>query len=84
MSEDQFMKLFRYMEDFRKEVNERFDATATKSDTENLRNTVVDFASHLDEYAAEMAAMQHKIDRLERYIQVLADKTGTDLNAIHV
>lgn len=30
----------------------------------------------LDTYAAEMAAMQHKIDRLERMIDYLAKKAG--------
>ena len=84
MSDDQFTKLFKYMEEFRKEVDKRFDETATKQDVENLRNTVIDFAGHLDDYAAEMAAMSHKIDRLEKYIQVLAAKTGVDLNTIHI
>ncbi len=84
MSEDQFTKLFRYVEDMRQEMNARFDDTASKKDVENLRDTVVDFAGHLDTYAQEMAAMAHKVDRLERYIQVLAEKAGVDLNKIIV
>jgi len=84
MSDDQFTKLFKYMEEMRQEMNERFDNTATKADVDELRDTVIDFATHLDDYAQEMAAMSHKIDRLEKYIQVIAQKTGIDLDAIHI
>lgn len=31
-----------------------------------------------------MAAMQHKIDSLEKYIQILAKKASVDLNGIHI
>jgi SMC interacting uncharacterized protein involved in chromosome segregation len=84
MSDDQFMKLFKYIEEFRSEVNEKLDDKASKADVEMLKNVIDGYAAKLDTYAAEMAAMQHKIDRLEKYIQVLADKAGVDLNAIHV
>jgi len=30
-----------------------------------------------------MTAMDHKINRLEKYIQVLAEKVGVDLDKIH-
>ena len=36
MNDDQFMKLFRYIEDFRKETNEKFDQMATKDDLNHL------------------------------------------------
>ena len=84
MSDDQFMKLFKYVEETRHEVAEIRETMATKKDVEELRNTVVDYAENLDTYAQEMAAMDHKIDRLERYIQVIAKKTGVDLDSIHV
>ena len=32
----------------------------------------------------KMAAMDHKINRLEKYIQILADKAGVDLDSIRV
>jgi len=31
-----------------------------------------------------MAAMDHKISRLEKYIQVLADNAGIDLDKVHI
>jgi tetrahydromethanopterin S-methyltransferase subunit G len=54
MSEDQFTKIFNYIEKRFDEVSGRFD----KQD--------------------------HKINRLEKYIQVLAEKAGVDLGTIHV
>ncbi|MCA9338350.1 hypothetical protein KC949_02230 [Candidatus Saccharibacteria bacterium] len=84
MSEDQFTRLFKYVEKRFDSIDTRLHDTATKKDVDNLRDTVIDFAGNLDTYAQEMAAMSHKIDRLERYIQVIAAKTGVDLDTIHV
>lgn len=82
MNDDQFAKLFKHIDARFDAVDKRFDDV--HGDIENLRGTVVDFAEHLDTYAQEMAAMDHKIDRLERYIQVIAQKTGVDLDTIHI
>ena len=73
--EGRFDKLDRRIDDLELSTNERFDA---------LTNLIDGYAAKLDTYAQEMAAMQHKIDRLEKYIQILADKAGVDLDAIHV
>lgn len=83
MSDDQFMKLFKYVEETRHEVAEIREDMATKKDVGELRDTVINYAEHLDTYAQEMAALDHKIDRLERCIQVIAKKTGVDLDSIH-
>jgi hypothetical protein len=48
-----------------------------KQDNEN-------YATKPSIYAQEMAAMDHKIMRLEKYIQVLADHAGIDLEKIHI
>ncbi len=48
-----------------------------KNDLVNLKNKPVSI------YAQEMAAMDHKINRLERYIHILADNAGIDLDKIH-
>lgn len=81
MSEDQFSKLFKYMQEFRAEVDSRFNAHDKRFD--DLTGLIDGYASHLDTYAQEMAAMDHKINRLEKYIQVLAEKAGIDLDTIH-
>lgn len=82
MSEDQFAKLFKYMQAFRKEVGDRFGEVDKHFD--DLTNLIDGYAGNLDAYALEMAAMDHKIGRLEKYIQVLAAQAGVDLDRIHV
>lgn len=78
MSDDQFTKLYRYMTDRFDGIDKQLENMATKDDIRRLESLIDGYAAKLDTYAAEMAAMQHKIDRLERYITFLADKVGVD------
>ena len=82
MSEDQFTKLFKYMQEFRHEVDEQFVMVDKRFDL--LTNIIDGYANKIDTYAQEMAAMDHKINRLEKYIQILADNAGIDLDKVHV
>ena len=81
MNEDQFTQLFKYMQKGFSHIDKRFEMVDKRFDT--LTNIIDGYASKIDSYAQEMAAMDHKINRLERYIQVLADKAGVDLDKIH-
>lgn len=76
MNEDQFLKLFKYIEETRTEVREIRETMATKDDIRRLESVIDSYAGKIDDYAKEMAAMQHKIDRLERMIYYLADKAN--------
>ena len=58
------------------------ETMATKDDIRRLESVIDGYAAKLDTYAAEMAAMQHKIDRLERMIEYLADKAGISRAAL--
>ncbi len=82
MSEDQFTKLFKYMKEFRQDVDGKFLIVDKRFDL--LTDIIDGYANKIDTYAQEMAAMDHKISRLEKYIQVLADKAGIDLDKVHV
>lgn len=82
MTEDQFTKLFKYMEKGFSDIDKRFEMVDKRFDL--LTNIIDGYAGKIDTYAQEMAAMDHKINRLEKYIQVLADKAGVDLDRIHV
>jgi len=82
MSEDQFTKLFKYMEKGFENVDKRFEAVDKRFDT--LTILIDGYAGKIDTYAQEMAFMDHKINRLEKYIQVLADKAGVDLSTINI
>jgi hypothetical protein len=64
MSGDQFTKLFKYMQEFRKEVDERF--TDQDRHFNELTNVIDGYAGKIDMYAQEMAAMDYKISRLEK------------------
>jgi hypothetical protein len=78
MNDDQFTKLFTYMTERFDGIDAQLENIATKDDIRRLESLIDGYAAKLDTYAAEMAAMQHKIDRLERYITFLADKVGVD------
>lgn len=82
MSEDQFTKLFTYMQKGFADVDKRFEAVDRRFD--HLTSLIDGYAGKIDTYAQEMAFMDHKISRLEKYIQVLAEKAGVDLDKIHV
>ena len=82
MSEDQFTKLFKYMQEFRQDVDGKFSIVDKRFDL--LTDIIDGYASKIDTYAQEMAAMDHKISRLEKYIQVLADNAGIDLDKVHI
>lgn len=84
MNDEQFIKLFKYIEDFRREVNDRFEQTASRDGVDRLTNTVDKLAGLIQHYEIELAARDSKIDRLEKYIQVLAKKVGVDLDTISV
>lgn len=76
MNDDQFMKLFKYIEETRTEVREIREKMATKDDARRLEGVIDGYAAKIDTYAMEMAAMQHKVNRLERMILFLADKAN--------
>ena len=82
MSEDQFMKIFKYMEKRFDSVDDQFKSV--KQDLNDLRNIIDGYAGKIDNYSQEMAAMDHRLRRLEKYIQVIADKANIDLDVIHV
>ena len=80
MSQDEFTKLFQYMQKIDNKVDSIQDvldtSMATKDDIRRLESLIDGYAAKIDDYSKEMAAMQHKIDRLERMIHYLADKAN--------
>jgi DNA-binding ferritin-like protein len=79
MSEDQFTKLFKYMEEFRSDVNKRFDETNERID--NVMNAVMAFAKQQEISDEERLVMGHQLDRLDAWVHQLADKIGVTLSA---
>lgn len=62
-------KLADHYEEFRK-MNAKYDY---------LINTIDGFIGRIDRYETELAARDHKVDRLERWIQQIATQTGVKL-----
>jgi ABC-type transporter Mla subunit MlaD len=77
MSQDEFTKLFKYLEEFRAEVNKRFEQN--EHDHANVLAAVAELGSHLKDYHQELLLLAHKVDRLERWIQQVAQVTGVKL-----
>lgn len=77
MSEDQFTKLFKYIEDFRQEVSEKFEETNSRID--HLAGTIDAFIKRLDNYEAEQAARDAQFDRLLAWAKKVSEKTGIPL-----
>ena len=76
------MKLFKYVQSIDQKVSRIEEEMATKEDIRVLTTIIDGYAAKIDAYATEMAAMQHKIDRLERMIDYLAEKAGISKQAL--
>lgn len=72
MTQDQFTKLFTYMEDFRADVDRRFDRVDQKFDQVYV---ILDgFAGRLDIFNTELAALTSKTDRIETGLDSLRER----------
>jgi hypothetical protein len=79
MSEDEFSKLFKYMQAEFKVINDKLDGKASTESMEALTRAIDAYAKKVDDYVQEMLMLAHKVDRLERWINQLAAKTGVKL-----
>lgn len=79
MSEDQFTKLFKHMEKRFDIIEAKLDTKASQLSVDNFTNTMDTFIKRIDHLESEMAARDHKIDRLERWIEEIAKQTGVKL-----
>lgn len=79
MADDEFTKLFKYMQGEFKKINDRLEQTATKHELNRLTNAVDTYAKQTETYMEEMLALSHKVDRLERWILKVAEATGVKL-----
>jgi len=79
MSEDQFTKLFKYMEKRFDDIDKRLGETATKTDISEIYDKLDGMAGKQDDDEVERAALQLKVDRHDGWITQLAQKTDTKL-----
>ncbi len=57
------------------------ETKADKSDVRDLIVSVDAYAAKADKYFQEMAALTAKVDRLEKWIQEVAEKVGVELKS---
>lgn len=79
MSEDEFTKLYKFMQSEFKKINALLEETATKTDFNRLTNAVDAYAKQTETYMQEMLALGNKVDRLEQWILKVAEATGVKL-----
>lgn len=79
--DDQFTKLFQYMERRFQVVEERLDKTALKEDVDRLANAVDAFARRMEVYDHERLALGNQVDRHERWHHQTAQAIGLNLHA---
>ena len=79
MKDDQFTKLFRYMEKRFDEIDKRLDTMATKDDISKVYDILDQHTAMLEDLTAETSALKSSDDRQTRQIEYIARQTGVDL-----
>jgi hypothetical protein len=79
MTDDQFTRLFKRMDDGFTAVDKQFDNTATKEQMNAVYDLLDKNQREHETQAQEQAAMKHQLNRLNRWVKEIADKTGTEL-----
>jgi len=79
MTDDQFTKLFKYIEEFRTEVNAKLDQKASQSSMERLIDTLDGFVKRLDDNETEQSARDMQFERLLEWAREVSKKTGIPL-----
>lgn len=76
MDDDQFTKLFKYIEEFRSEVNTKLDDKASQASMEQLINTIDGFVKRIDDNETEQASRDLQFERLLEWARKVSEKTG--------
>ncbi len=77
MNDDQFTKLFKYIEEFRHETNQRFDSL--ESEVTSLRSIPDEVASRFSHIETEQVARDAQWNRLIEWAREVSKKTGVPL-----
>ena len=79
MSEDQFTKLFNYMEKRFDAIDKRFELTASQESLDRLTNTIDSFIKRLDDAEIEQVSRDAQFSRLLSWAREVSKKTGIPL-----
>jgi hypothetical protein len=79
MNDDQFTKLFVYMQDEFKKVNDKLDQKASQASIEQLISTIDGFVKRIDDNEIEQASRDMQFERLLEWARKVSEKTGIQL-----
>lgn len=78
MSQDEFTKLFKYMQKEFGYVRKEFEIV--HKETADIRLDIAELQGNLKDYHQELIMLARKVDRMERWIHEIAEKTGVKLS----
>ena len=79
MSEDQFTKMFNYMQDQFDMVNQKLDQKSSQESLDRLTNTIDSFVKRLDDSEIEQVSRDEQFKRLLSWAREVSKKTGIPL-----
>ena len=79
MSKDEFTKLFTYIQEFRNDVDQRLESL--EGEVRDTKMSVGELSRQVKAYHEEMIMLTHKVQRLEKWIHEIAEKTGVKLSS---
>jgi septal ring factor EnvC (AmiA/AmiB activator) len=79
MSQDEFTKLFKYMENRFNSIDQKLDTKASQDSVDRLTNTIDSFVKRLDNAEIEQASRDLQFDRLLEWAREVSKKTGVPL-----
>lgn len=79
MSEDQFTKLFKYIEKRLDVIEDKLDQKADKVDVQRLIDTIDSFVKRIEDSDTEQAARDAQFVRLVEWARKVSEKTGVPL-----
>ena len=78
MAQDEFSKLFKYVQEMRVEMNVRFEEAAR--DREDIRGAIAELSAQVRDYHREVLMISRQLDRLRDAIKQIAQETGVKLS----
>lgn len=80
MSDDQFTKLFKYMQESFERLEAKLDEKASQKDMERVLNFLDEIAKRQEITEDERLVIGHQLERLDRWTHELANKIGYKLS----
>lgn len=77
-TDDQFEKLFKYMEKRFDAVDKNFEQV--RADIRENTLAIAELSGQIRDYHMEMIMLARKVDRMERWIHEIAKQTGVKLS----